>query len=68
MARHRFVHGIVDDLGREVVQGDWHRYRRYTFLAAAHGSRPLQNLNVLGGIGLGAGGRGIEKIGIVLWP
>ena len=65
MSCHRFVHRIVDDFGRQMMQrvdvgaADIHAG------AAAHGLQPFQNLNVLGCIGLGRCGTAVEKVGFV---
>ena len=66
MAGHGFVHGIVDDFRRQVMQGVGVGAADIHAGAAAHRFQPLQHLDILGGIGLGGGGGTVEKIGIVL--
>ena len=65
MAGYRFVHRIVEDLGRQMVQ------RPFVGAADIHawpppdGLQPLKNLDILGGIGLGRGALIVEKVGRV---
>ena len=50
MAGHRFVHGVVDDLGGQVVQGVVVGAADIHAGAPPDGLQPLQHLDVLGGI------------------
>jgi hypothetical protein len=78
MAGHRLVHGVVDDLGGEVVQGVLIRAADIHPRPAADGLQPLQNLDILGGVGgrlrhggdapLAARAATAEKIVHVLFP
>ena len=59
----RFVHGVVHDLGRQMMQGVGIRAADIHAGAAAHGLQPLQHLDILGGVALGGGGGTVEQIG-----
>ena len=59
MARHRFVHGIVEDFGRQMMQGVDVGAADIHAGPAADGLEPFQDLDVLGGIALG--GRASEE-------
>ena len=67
MARHRLVHGVVEDFGKEMMQGLFVGAADIHAGAAAHWLETLQHLDIGGGIavfatrsgrnlGLGAGG------------
>ena len=62
MAGHRFVHGIVENFGGQVMQRAVVGAADIHAGAAAHGLQPLQDLDVLGGIALGGGTGGGEQV------
>ena len=66
MAGHRLVHGVVQDLGHQVVHGPLVGAADIHAGAAADGLQPLEDLDVLGAIiGGGAAGVFFKKIGHV---
>ncbi len=50
MAGHRLVHGVVEGLGRQVVQGGFVGAANIHAGAAAHRLQALQDLDILGGV------------------
>ena len=58
VAGDRLVHGVVQHLGEEVMQGPLIRAADIHAGAAADGLKPLQHLDVLGGVA-GGGDRGV---------
>ena len=63
MARDRFVHGVVEDFGRQVMQRAFVRAADIHAGPAADGLEAFQDLDVLGRIAFGGGGRAVEKVG-----
>ncbi len=59
----RFVHGIVENFRREMVQGVLVGAADIHAGPAAHGLKALENFDVLCRVALGWGGRRVEKIG-----
>ncbi len=63
MAGHGFVHRIVEDFGRQVMQRVHIRAADIHAGAAADGLQPLQHFDVLGGIALRCGAGGSKRSG-----
>ena len=66
VAGHRLVHGIVDDLGGQVVQRVCVGAADIHARAPAHRLQPLKHFDILGGIGARGGGGAVEQVGIGL--
>jgi hypothetical protein len=50
MASYSFIHGIVDNLGEQVVQRAVIGSANIHTRAQPHGLKPFKNLNVFGGV------------------
>ena len=53
MTGHRLVHGVIENLGCQVMKGGFIRAADIHPRPAAHRFQPLENLDILGGIGSG---------------
>ncbi len=65
MAGHGLVHGIVDDLGGQVMQGIGVGAADIHAGPPADRLQPLQHLDILGGVTFRPRGGGVEQVGIV---
>jgi hypothetical protein len=67
MPRHGFVHGVVEHFGEQVMQRSFIRSADIHPRPLAHGFEPLEDLDILGAVGLsggllgpGRGGHGVS--------
>ncbi len=65
---HRFVHGVVEDFRRQMMEGGAIGAADIHAGTAADGFQPFQNLDVLGGIAFGtSGARFLNRSGAVFF-
>ena len=65
MVGHRLVHRVVQDFGRQVMEGIDVGAADIHARTAADRLKPLQHLDVLGGIGLGGGGWSVKQVACI---